>query len=676
MNRSPSPLTTEGLTRTLALSIAAGSLLASGCASPLYQGPDTELRRSILNSTQRELSDPSQYPQVRELERTPRVQGLGLKPEIMTQLEKSTGIGSYEATPIQLSPTLLGTQQQAVRINLQRAILTATENNLQVQFARLAPAGAEAQREAAEAAFDWVLFANGQYGRTDQPVQQSSQFNPNENKSEQITGNVGVRRRFTGGGQLTIQQGASYLDTQSPLITPTPNPARGTTLSLQVDQPLLRNFGSDTNLAEVRIAANSERDQIQLLKANLLRTVTDVEEAYWDLVGNYVQLQIAQRLLDMGVQVRDVLKQRMDTARDVRTSQFSDAVASVEQRRGDVIRAENQLRLASDRLKTLMNDPNLTVGSEILVLPVDKTVDAPVRFSLVDTLGTAVQNRPEISRALLAIDDASIRQTFSDNQRQAQLDLRTQVQFNGLRGGYDNALADQTSATFVDYLVGVAFEQPIGNRAAEASFRQRRIERMQAVIAYRDAVQRIVNDVKTQLRNVDNNYKLIEQTHAQRLAAAENLRTLEVEEKTIQGLTPEFLDLKLRRQQALAGAEVQELAALTEYNTSIARLYASMGIALERNRIAFRVTDSLEDHVTTENAVSIPTLVGQVTGQPAGGSGEPVSIQPRTDQPVEVPPSLNGELMNEVNPPVTTPTAPPEPVPAPAPAPGQGPGQP
>jgi outer membrane protein TolC len=135
------------------------------------------------------------------------------------------------------------------------------------------------------------------------------------------------------------------------------------------------------------------------------------------------------------------------------------------------------------------------------------------------------------------------------------------------------------------------FEQPIGNRGAEADYRARQLERMQATVEYRRVVQRVVLDVKTALRNITTNYQLIEQTRSARLAATENLRTLLVQEKTIQSLTPDFLDLKFRRQEALALAEADEQAALTDYNISLADLQAAMGTALEHNRIAFVVPD-------------------------------------------------------------------------------------
>ena len=79
---------------------------------------------------------------------------------------------------------------------------------------------------------------------------------------------------------------------------------------------------------------------------------------------------------------------------------------------------------------------------------------------------------------------------------------------------------------------------------------------------------------------------------ALRLAQAENLRALQVDERTKAALTPEFLALKFQRQDGLASAQVREVKALVDYNSSIARLFRAMGVGLQMNRIEVRIDDS------------------------------------------------------------------------------------
>ncbi len=577
-----------------ALSAAAGGAalaLAPGCRSPFQDQASQELRTAVVESAQRQLRPSEGKSEVAPVTREPGA--LTIPPERMAELEKMAGPAAYERTLPPMGNSLLGKPDEVFRIDLRQAVQRAVRQNLDVQIARLDPAITESQVVAARAAFDWVFFSTFEWSLVDEP-----QIVPvigvplgtpaSQNQTAGYT--TGIRKRLTSGGGLSISQGYTYRDDSSPFTMFFPDPAQQAFLDLTLTQPLLRGFGSDVALAEVRLSENAERSAVHGLKARLLDTATSTERAYWDLVTAFRNLQILQRLLERGIETRDVLKSRLTF--DVKPAEYSDAVAQVESRRADVMRGINAIRQRSDALKALINDDELTVGSETLLMPVDEAVDEPISSSLFDALSTAVRNRPEIQQSLLLIDDSSIRAGVADNARLPLLDLTFQARFAGLDGDFDEAYRDIGSSNFVDYLVQLLFEYPIGNRGPEAQYRQRQLERMQATIGYRRVVQEVVLAVKTALRNVETNYRLIEQTRTARLAAAENLRTLQVQEQTIQSLTPDFLDLKLRRQQALAQAELEEVLALTGYNIAIAELYSAMGTALERNRIRFVAPDA------------------------------------------------------------------------------------
>lgn len=575
--------------------IIAAMLSVVGCASPMDNRSDNDLRRAVRESATRELTDAERYPESRELTREGRSDSLGIKPEIVKELEKMAGPTSYPE-PLNLGPNIFGTEQQTATISLESAVAATIQNNLNIEFARLAPAISQAQVVAADAAFDWVLFANGQWAETDQP-----RTSPSVNgatvgvagdQSQNVDGTVGVRKPLISGGQFTAQHQYSYTDNETDNLFNSPDPANNSNIVLQLDQPLLRNFGSDVALAQVRLAKNTERDTIQDLKSQLITQSTDTETAYWNLVRAVNDLHITQRLLERGEGVVDILTRR---SLDVRQSDIADAKSQVESRRADVMQSRKVLRDASDRLKVLMNDPKFPVGSEVLLTPVDTAVDQSVRFSLVDSVNTALSNRPEVQRALISLDNTSIRQLQADNARLPLLNLRLLTRLSALEGNVGSTYGELTDADYVDYQVRLDFEQPIGNRAAEAQYTVRRLERMQATIALRNTVQGVVSEVKASLRDVELNYSLIDQRKAARIAAAETLRTLLVEEQTSGALTPAFLDLKLRRQQALAAAEQQEIGAMVDYNVAISRLHQSMGTTLERNKIQFDVPAYIPD---------------------------------------------------------------------------------
>jgi outer membrane protein TolC len=578
------------LFRAGALALGAGGLCAmSACStSPLDAKAEADLKRAVRTAASRELAEAQKHPQAVTLTRDQAADRLDIRPQVREELDKMAGAESYTASPPPLSNDLLNEPSRTVMLSLERAIRSTVSNNIAVQFARLSPAISEAQVVTAEAAFDWVLFANTSYNNTDQPTVRGIGVG---NSSQAINTTGGLRKQLVGGGRFTVQQEFNYTQTRQPSNT-SPTPANSLAYVVQYDQPLLRNGGSEVALAEIRLARNAERNAVQTLKRDLIRTVGDTERAYWQLVQAYREIQILQRLLERGVQVRDQIVARRGI--DANQAAIGRANSTVESRKADVLRAQTNLRLVSDRLKQLMNDPDVPVGSEVILIPADRAVDEPVKFSLVESLRSAVQYRPEVQLAILAIDDATIRRMVAENARLPDLSLRLQTRVSGLNDSPNRALGDVVDAGFVDYIAGLVFEQPIGNRRAEADLRRRSLERMQSVVAYRNTVQQVIGEVKSALDRMVLNYRLTDQTKASRVAAADSLRVLLVEKQTNQAYTVERLDLELREQENLAQAERQEVGALIDYNTAMVDLFASMGTLLERNRIEFVVPTPLD----------------------------------------------------------------------------------
>ena len=588
-------------------SVASSASLAAlvvGCSTPFSERATGELRQSVIDSSERELRVAESDPSERSLQRVPTE--LSFPPERLAELETMAGPSSYPTTVTLTGDDLLGQTHEtgnAIRVSLEQAIGSAVANNLALQIARLDPAIREAQVVQAQAAFDWVFFADFEWNVTDQPstvpVINGVPVGAAARTRQSVAYSTGIRKPLTSGGQFTASQGQTYIDETAQGTTFSPDPSNSAFASFRYDQPLLRGFGSDVALSQIRLSENIERDAIEALRTTLLDVVNETEGAYWELVRARHSLQIQQRLLERGIQTRNVLESRLGV--DARPAEYSDAVARVEQRRALVIRAENSIRQASDRLKQLMNDPELNVGTEVLLAPIDEPIEQPIRFSLLEALNAALAKRPELQRAILSIDNASIRQVVARNSRLPLLNFSVEALLLGLSDDVGDAYEDVAEAKFLNWLMSLAFEQPIGNRAAEANYRQRQLERLGATIQYREVVQQLVLEVKATLRNVGTNYRLIEQTRSARLAAAENLRTLLVLEETIASLSPEFLNLKFQRQDSLALAEIEELQALVDYNTSLADLSRATGEALERNGIRFIVPDAGEFLTTGGN---------------------------------------------------------------------------
>ena len=581
--------------RCVIVSLGAAVALA-GCASPFEPMTGMQLRQAAVDSVRRELEQAMSLPQTRRTVREDFSSQLGIDAQFMPELQEMVGAGQA-VMDFDGGLDLFGRPQQTVEITLERVVKTTVAQNLELEFARFAPAVAAAQIVQAEAAFDWTLFSTLDLRKGDRPATSPTIGNRavglGTDVRDSVNWTTGIRRQFVSGGQLSIQHELIFTDTKTPGLATTPDPAKEIGVVLQYDQPLLRGFGSDVMLSQVRLQRNAERDEIAALEASLINAVTTAERGYWQLVLAHRDLQIAQRNLDRGVEIRDKVKVRVDLGLDATQAELAEANARVQTREGAVLNARRNFKLASDQLKSDMNDPELTLGSGILLVPADQPLDVPIELSLFDLLLTAMDRRPEMRQAVLSIDNTSIRLQVAKTGLLPQLNMRLQTRFSGLEDDYSSAYSDAYDGQFIDYLLELNYEYPLGNRQAEAQVRQRTLERMQATIAYRNTVRQIVLEVIRSLRNVITDYQLIAQAKTTKLAAAESLRTLNVQLKETLTLDVNNLNLALQRQDSLAQAERAEIQAMADYNNSIANLYASIGTALERNQIEFVVPDVL-----------------------------------------------------------------------------------
>lgn len=570
--------------------------IVSGCASPINStAQNKSLRDSLLESIRRETREAERDSQTLLLERRFDPLSLPIDEAFYEELDRMAGPDAEQiGGPISYGENLERQPHRTVGITLDQVRKTVVANNLEVEFARLEPAVQESQVVQAQAAFDWIFYSTLDLREIDSPRQVSAVggnvFGVGVDKQEQVDWTAGIRRQLTTGGQFSVQQDLVYSNNQTPGLSLVPDPASQVAYTIQLDQPLLRNFGSDVALQQVRLARNAERNAIAQLEADLINVLTQAERSYWDLAFRHEELRIRYRLLARGMEWSNKLNKRSDATQ----ADKADAAARVESRRADILRTQNALRATSDQLRVLMNDPNLPIGAEVILIPMDGPLLEPIEYNYYEAMTTAIRNRPEVDQATISLDNTSIRQTVAQNLLLPQLDLRLQTRLSALEDNPGDAYSSAFDGNFVDWLVGFVFEVPIGNRAAEANLRGTQLQRMQAAIAFRQTVQSVVLEVRAALYNLQTNYRLIGQTRLARMSAADNLRTFQIRTENQGRFDAITISNLLNRQEQLALAEAEEAQARIDYNVSMAELHAAIGLTLERNRIDFVVPTAEE----------------------------------------------------------------------------------
>lgn len=494
-------------------------------------------------------------------------------------LELLGGPSAWGELEPQLGPDLLGAEQDFAPITLQRALLLAAEHNLGLRFARLRPEIAAEGLLFEEALFDPVFFGDLEYEDFEQPrpvpVLGGVQLGTPLSAAERARVQAGVRQLLHNGATIAASTFLERYDNQTPGIEYLPDPAWRSGLALDLVQPLLRGAGSAATDVSLELARNVQRRSEEELRTDLLIVAALVEQSFWDLREARGRLQIQQRLTQQGEEVERVLRERRDF--DVQPAEYADALATLEQRRADLVRARSLLRAASDRLKSLLDAPGLGLDSEDLLLALDEFREEPAVIELAEAISTAIERRPELRAALSTIEDADLRLALAKSLRRPRLDLVGRVEVLGeddsLGDGYGSLAEDD----LLSYLVALRLEIPFGNRGARADVRRAQLEGRAALLRHDQELRNVVLEVKTALRDLVTSFELIGAARSFRIAQSENLRELLLEKERRRSLTPEFLRLEFDRQDRLARAQLDELQAIANYNRALAAYHRATG---------------------------------------------------------------------------------------------------
>jgi outer membrane protein TolC len=278
------------------------------------------------------------------------------------------------------------------------------------------------------------------------------------------------------------------------------NPELNSTFQLYLQQPLLYGFGLASNERYIHIAKRNLQTTDLAFQQQVIATVTDIENLYWDLVNAYQDVQVKTRSLEYANQtLTDDQKQlELQNIPAMQVTKDQSAVATSE---GDLTIAKatlrhNELLIKNDLTRT--DDPSI---DEIPVIPLDLQggPDPNESKSIADLIAEAMKNRPEVA----------IFRNAAEVQRQSVKDINSellpQLYLYGSYGGTGTAgpsnpncnpaktdctttLPTDFSSMFVNtfnysapqYEVGVSLQINLRNRVVKA-------DQFRAVLAYRQS---------------------------------------------------------------------------------------------------------------------------------------------------------------------------------------------
>jgi len=548
-----------------------------------------------------------------------------IKPQPLPPMPNLTRVGVLSSNVIPLS--------------LNDAIRKALQNNNDIEVSRDDVRFAEQQLRAFQGVYEPIFSMTPQLIKNITPQQSSLGGSGSTGKTTTtiFNWNPAVTKSFEkGGGTYTVTFANSRTNTNNSFSLI--NPYYSSNLSLNINQPLLRNRSIDSNRHIIRVQKKRLEQSDSDFRQRTIQIISQVQAAYWNLVfalrnqqNQLDSLSVArQNMQNIEAEISAGAKAPLDRA------QVQTDIAT---REANLYIATQSVTVAENSLKQLtLRDPASPDWSAQLTPTDTPSFDiSPVDLSA--ALEDAHKSRPELRRLNLQKDINSVDIQFYQNQNLPQVDIQSIVAATGLAGtqvgapagtlvplisgnpatnssafllsqiqalqrnaglpvamvpnvasggvapyligGYGKDLTNLFGFGTRNIAVGVAISFPFRNKTAQANLAGARIQREQLEASYRSQDQAIEMDVRNAAQSVDTAQKRVVASRAARESAEAQLAG---EQKLYEvGRSTTFL--LLQRQQELTAARTNELQAQTDYNKALADLQRATGSTLRLNNV-------------------------------------------------------------------------------------------
>jgi hydrophobic/amphiphilic exporter-1 (mainly G- bacteria), HAE1 family len=464
-----------------------------------------------------------------------------------------------------------------LRLTLDDAVRLGLENNLDLKVDRLDPQIAKERVDVAESVFQPALTSS---------LTRNSALAP---PTSFLVGNQGVQST-TGSGTIGVSQrlphfGTSYATgwdttrTKSTSQFSNYNPILTSRIQFTVSQPLFKDLAIDAGRQQLIVSKRNHDISDTRFRETVVRTLSDVKKAYWDLVAARALVDVQQRSLELARELVRMNKARVDVGQapplDLVTAQAEEA-----QRDENLTIAQVTLKQAEDRLRVLVLDPNSQGFWTTTIDPTDRPTLLGAVPDVDSVIDGALRQRLDLIRARAELENVRTNVRFYKNQTLP--DVRFQVNFQsaglgGTRlirtGGFPGTVVGTEPVSFgfvmdqlfqsayPTWIVGVNVTYPLGRSADEANLARARIEEAQSRARLQSSELKAVRQLRQSAWQVDMNARRINTSRAGRSLAEQRL---DAEQKRFEvGMSTTFLVVQAQRD--LAQARNNELQAALEY---------------------------------------------------------------------------------------------------------------
>jgi outer membrane protein len=396
------------------------------------------------------------------------------------------------------------------------------------------------------------------------------------------------------------------------------NPDLTSSWKATVRQHLLQGWGIDNNRRQIIIAENDRKVTDASFKAQVIATVAQIQNIYWDLVNAYEDLKVQQTAVQFANRTLTDNKKQVEigTLAPIEVVSAQSSVASAMQK---LIVSQTNLQyqqlITKNAIARNFNDPALTAAE---VIPTDTMALSDEPVPPAEELVTyALANRPELLESELNLRNGEINNKAAKNALLPTLDIVGYYGASGLNSNYGDVFSSLVDRSRPDKGAYVSLTVPLRNRAAQSDQIRSQLEYRQNQLN----LQQQKNQINLQVRNAA---FALQQARAgvnsARAARDYAQQSLEAEQKKY-ALGASTSYLVLQQQSAETQSASNYVAALSTYEKARVALDQVTATILDRNGITME--DAATGRVT--HMPAIPGLQPNLTPSTLTTSGDKIN---------------------------------------------------
>jgi outer membrane protein len=456
------------------------------------------------------------------------------------------------------------------------------------------------------------------------------------------TANFSYLQGFKSGTNLALGFNNTHLTTRNSSATYSPVISSG--FQFRLTQHLLQGFGFAPNTRFIRIAKNNREISDVAFRLQIITTVDQIENLYWNLVFAYENVRVANESLAFAQKTLSDNKKQVEIG-SLAPIEVVRAQSTVSTDQQQLTLAQTNLQLQQLLMKNALSrtlvDPKL---ADAEVIPTS-TMQLPEKEPVVptqDLVNDALSHRAELAEERINLTNQEVSMKAVRSSLLPSLDLYGYYGGTGIGGdvflptcppnappfsscftpsraappfrnggpvSYGSALDQLVTSAAPDKGVGLTLNIPIRNRLAQATQVRSELEYRQAQMR----LQQTENQVRIEVLNaqfaVTQNRAAVEAAQA---AVELGRQSLDAEQKKY-ALGASTSTLVLQNQSALATAESNRVSAMAAYEKAQVELDRATGLLLDHAGIV--VADAERGEVT--HAPKIPYVAPRADVQPS-----------------------------------------------------------